>query len=148
MLVVTGPKFGKRGVRAMAECLSLGLVADIHHGAHVGTKVGPAALPLLGAFNDWAGNLPLDLVVELGDRINNLDQDADQQLTLDVAAAFRKLTVPRAHLLGNHDNHDLSRSAAACSRTVFGSSRMTLRNVSRLCSTDNSCKLRSQSSQT
>ncbi|MCB2007288.1 MAG: metallophosphoesterase, partial [Rhodoferax sp.] len=107
---------------AMSETLSLGLVADIHHGAQVGTKLGPAALPLLAAFNDWANNLPLDLVVELGDRINNLDQDADRQLTQDIAAAFGKLTLPRAHLLGNHDNHDLSRVAAeAAMQTGFHS---------------------------
>lgn len=96
----------------MSQTLSIGLVADIHHGAQAGTKVGPAALPLLRDFVHWANGHPLDLVVELGDRINNLDADADLGLTREVAAALQPLAPPRAHLLGNHDNHDLSRPQA------------------------------------
>jgi hypothetical protein len=102
----------------MNQSLNLALVADIHHGAVLGTKVGRAALPLLRDFETWANGLNLDLVVELGDRINNLDLDQDARLTTEVAAALGRISAPRAHLLGNHDNHDLSRPAAESAMQV------------------------------
>ncbi len=102
----------------MREVLSIGLVTDVHHGAQHGTKVGSAALPLLREFEHWANRHPLDLVVELGDRINNVDAAADEALTRAVAPAFSKIAAPRAHLLGNHDNHDLSRTLAEAAMQV------------------------------
>ena len=106
----------------MQEVLSIGLVADIHHGAQQGTKVGQAALPLLRDFVHWANRHPLDMIVELGDRINNVDADADEELTRMVAPAFGGIQAPRAHLLGNHDSHDLSRKRAEAAMQVdFGS---------------------------
>lgn len=106
----------------MQEVLTLGLVADIHHGAQTGTKAGPAALPLLREFAHWTNAHPLDMVVELGDRINNVDAQADARLTRDIAAAMSRITAPRAHLLGNHDNHDLPRALAeAAMQVAFGS---------------------------
>lgn len=106
----------------MRETLSIGLVADIHHGAQLGTKVGPAALPLLRDFLHWSRGHRLDAIVELGDRINNLDGDADPKLTRDVAHAFADMNVPCMHILGNHDNHDLSRAQAEEAMQVdFGS---------------------------
>ena len=92
--------------------LTLGLITDIHHGAQNGTKVGAAALPLLADFCTWANALSLDMVVEMGDRINNVDVDVDSRLTRDVAAAMSRLRAPRAHILGNHDNHAVSRPLA------------------------------------
>lgn len=106
----------------MPDILRLGLVTDIHHGAQHGTKVGAAALPLLKDFAQWANGLALDLVVELGDRINNVDPEQDERLTREVAAALQGLRAPRAHLLGNHDNHDLTRELAeAAMQVAFGS---------------------------
>lgn len=102
----------------MQEVLSLGLVADIHHGAQAGTKAGPAALPLLREFAHWANGHALDMVVELGDRINNVDANSDARLTRDIAAAMHPITAPRAHLLGNHDNHDLPRPLAEAAMQV------------------------------
>ena len=43
--------------------------------------VGP--LPLLADFCTWANALSLDMVVEMGDRINNVDVDVDSRLTSD-----------------------------------------------------------------
>ncbi len=106
----------------MPRPLSLGIVADIHHGAQAGTKCGPAAIALLGDFGHWANRHPLDMVVELGDRINNVDAQADERLTLTVAGALGGITASRAHLLGNHDSHDLPRAIAEAAMQVgFGS---------------------------
>lgn len=112
----------------MREALILGVVADIHHGAQAGTKCGPAALPLLGEFEQWANRHALDMVVELGDRINNVDPQADEQLTRAIAAAFGNIGAPRAHLLGNHDSHDLARTTSENLMQVrFGSWSRDLR---------------------
>lgn len=107
----------------MGETLNIGIVTDIHHGADAGTKVGTAALPLLNNFSNWSSNLALDFVVDLGDRINNaVDSDLDFRLTSEVAAAFSTIQVPVGHILGNHDNHDLARSAAeSAMQTSFSS---------------------------
>lgn len=102
----------------MPEVLSLGMVTDAHHGAQHGTKVGSAALPLLREFEHWANRHPLDMVVELGDRINSVDADVDEKLTRAIAPAFAGIKAPRAHLLGNHDIHDLSRTRAEVAMQV------------------------------
>ena len=87
----------------MVNPIRLALVTDIHHGANVGTKDGRHALPLLNDFCDWVETIQPDLVVDLGDRISDVDRDTDIALTQDVAAVFKRLTVPRVHLCGNHE---------------------------------------------
>ena len=83
------------------------LVADIHHGPPSGSKAGGAALPLLNGFVDGVNALPPeqrpDLVVDLGDRINDLDRERDLERLSEVAAVFGRLEVARVHLFGNHD---------------------------------------------
>ncbi len=61
----------------MPTPLKIGLISDIHHGIDVGTKLGSAAVTLMRPFVDWVNAVGPDLVVELGDRINDLDKDAD-----------------------------------------------------------------------
>ena len=93
----------------MTAPLKIALIADIHHGIDVGTKLGAAALPLLKSFVNWVNDLRPDLVVELGDRVNDLDRDTDYRWTCEVAHAFGKVIAPRVHILGNHDVMALSR---------------------------------------
>src|SRR5262245_49941049 len=94
----------------MANTLQIALIADIHHGIDQGTKLRSAALPLLQPFVDWVNAITPDLVVELGDRINDLDKDADRTWTRDIADAFTAVQRPCVHILGNHDNNQLSRA--------------------------------------
>jgi hypothetical protein len=94
----------------MANALRIALIADIHHGVDMGTKLGSAALPLMQPFVDWVNAIQPDLVVELGDRINDLDKDADLKWTRDVAHAFTAVQRPCVHILGNHDANQLSRT--------------------------------------
>lgn len=93
----------------MARTLRLAIVADIHHGRSLGTKKGHAALSLLTSVRDRIDPLGLDLIVDLGDRINNIDHKTDLGLMRDVADVFDTFGTPRAHLLGNHDNDALTR---------------------------------------
>jgi hypothetical protein len=90
------------------EKLRLALVADVHHGEDYGTKLGASALPLLERFALWCRAENPAVVVDLGDRINNVSADQDARLTAEVAAAFRAFDRPVTHLLGNHDCHALT----------------------------------------
>ena len=92
--------------------IRLALVADVHHGANHGTKLGEAALPLLARFRDWCAQTGPGLAIELGDRINDRDAEHDARLTREVAGAFSRFPVPLAHLLGNHDCFALARAEA------------------------------------
>ncbi|NKB55159.1 MAG: HAD-IIA family hydrolase [Alphaproteobacteria bacterium] len=92
----------------MTETLKLAVVTDIHHGPDRYTKKGAAALPLLRAFSDRVAAGAFDLVVDLGDRISNVDRDTDLQFMAEVASVFEEIGIPREHLLGNHDLHYIS----------------------------------------
>jgi len=91
------------------EPLKFAIVTDIHHGPTRYTKQGDAALPLLKLAVGRIGAIDADLIVDLGDRISNVDHDTDLKLMGEVAAVFDQMSTPRAHLLGNHDLHYLSR---------------------------------------
>jgi len=92
----------------MTDTLRLALVTDIHHGPTRYTKLGAEALPLLESFRDQVTDGDFDLVVDLGDRITNVDRETDMGLEREVEAVFAQIDTPRAHLLGNHDLHYLS----------------------------------------
>jgi Icc protein len=94
----------------MATALKIALIADIHHGNDIGTKLGSAALVLMQPFVDWVNAIRPDLVVELGDRINDVDKDADLKWTQDVAHVFTAVQPPCVHILGNHDANQLARA--------------------------------------
>lgn len=99
--------------------LRIAVVTDIHHGADYGAKLGSSALPLLARFRDWCAAERPDAVVELGDRINNESRETDIALTGAVANAFAAFPAETVHLLGNHDNHYLTRAEA---EAAFGRS--------------------------
>ena len=89
--------------------LKLAVVTDIHHGPTRFTKLGAFAVPLLEDFRDRVLKLDVDLVVDLGDRISNVDHDTDLGLMRDVMSVFEGMETRHEHLLGNHDLHYLSR---------------------------------------
>ena len=88
--------------------LKLAIITDIHHGPNRHTKKGSEALRLLTHFVEKASQRNFDLIVDLGDRISNVDKMKDQELAKEVAAVFQSIEVPLVHLLGNHDLHFLS----------------------------------------
>lgn len=90
----------------MRKNLKLAVVTDIHHGEEKLSKKGQASLPLLAELATTLEDWRPDLVVDLGDRINDIDGDQDDVLMAEVAAAFAGISAPRVHLIGNHDlNH-------------------------------------------
>lgn len=88
--------------------LRLCLVADIHHGADSFTKKGGAALPLLADFARFANEAGPDAVIDLGDRISDVDHNADIALEREVAEGFKAIEAPIHHICGNHDRDHLS----------------------------------------
>lgn len=86
-----------------AGALRLAIVGDIHHGADRLTKRGSKALPLLDQFLSFASRWGADMIVDLGDRISDIDRAADLSLLADVADRFAQSNLRRAHLQGNHD---------------------------------------------
>lgn len=92
----------------MMEKLRIAVVTDIHHGPTRYTKRGADALPLLNEFKTHVAAGNFDLVVDLGDRISNVDHDTDLQLEAEVISVFEGIDVPREHILGNHDLHYIS----------------------------------------
>jgi len=95
------------------ETLKLAVVADIHHGDDKLTKRGSAALGLLDDFFRFAGDWGADLVVDLGDRISDVDRETDARLLREVWERFAGLNTPHAHVNGNHDVAFLGEGANA-----------------------------------
>ncbi len=87
----------------MPEPLKLALVTDIHNGPDSPTKKGTQALTLLRDFAAFVAEEKPDLVLELGDRISDIDRETDYDCLTQVAAVFAGMAPPRYHLLGNHD---------------------------------------------
>ena len=106
----------------MPNTLKIAVIADIHHGIDVGTKLGSAAVTLMRPFVDWVNSVSPDLVVELGDRINDLDKYADIRWTKEVAKVFTEVKTACVHILGNHDDQRLARAESEdAMQTTFAS---------------------------
>jgi predicted phosphodiesterase len=92
----------------MIQPLRIALVSDIHYGKPFQGKAGDQALELLDRFVGFAQETQPDLVIDLGDRINDQSPEEDLKLLEAVAERFHRLDIPRHHLLGNHDVANLS----------------------------------------
>lgn len=88
--------------------LRIGVIADIHHGTPKFTKRGDTALALLADFAEWANTEEVDLVLDLGDRISDIDEEADLKLEVEVIDAMQAINAPIHHVCGNHDREFLS----------------------------------------
>lgn len=81
----------------------IAIIADIHHGEDRGSKRGSCAEKLVGEFLSWTETERCDLIVDLGDRISEVDPDTDFRLQSEVATWFRASKVQVRHINGNHD---------------------------------------------
>jgi predicted phosphodiesterase len=98
--------------------LRIGLVTDIHHGPDVDERVGSAALTLLRQVTQrMRDEFHPDLIVDLGDRINDTDAAADRRRLADVREVIDGATVPAVYAFGNHD---LINVAADEARAILG----------------------------
>lgn len=90
--------------------LKVALISDIHFGPDRGTKKGTSAFRLVTQFKDWLGENRCDLVVDLGDRISDVDRTTDEEMVRQVGAWFADISIPHYHLAGNHDLEALTLS--------------------------------------
>jgi len=87
----------------MKEKVRIHLVTDIHYGPDVAVKKGETALWLLDGFVRRANDMNPDLVVDLGDRISDVDRERDFLREQEVGRIFSDLDIPSRHIVGNHD---------------------------------------------
>ncbi len=97
----------------MEKRLKLAVLTDVHHGPDHETKIGRHALEMMSALIDRINSGEFDRVIEMGDRVSNVDPDTDRTHLQQVADLFMRLGPPRHHLLGNHDVVHLSREENA-----------------------------------
>lgn len=94
--------------------MKIGIITDIHYGrdGYFGTKLRRIFRDtdlLLERFVDEMNNqVKPDLVVQLGDLIEDTDLNTDRKSLERVGQYFRALNAPVVHVLGNHDRRDLS----------------------------------------
>ncbi|MEM9755562.1 MAG: metallophosphoesterase [Pseudomonadota bacterium] len=88
--------------------MCIAVITDIHHGAPSLTKRGDAALALLNRFAGFVAREAPDLILELGDRISDVDHETDLRRAREVAEALSPLDMPVHHICGNHDRDHLS----------------------------------------
>lgn len=90
--------------------MRVGLISDIHFGPDRETRRGSQADRLLEAFLEAMERFAPMLVVDLGDRIMEVDAPTDRLHTVQVRDLLRRAQVPVLHLLGNHDVAHLSKA--------------------------------------
>jgi len=88
--------------------MKIAVVADIHHGPPHHTKRGDTALDQMEITATAINAAAPDLVLDLGDRITDVDHATDLRLTSEVADAFKSIDAPIHHVCGNHDRYHLS----------------------------------------
>ena len=81
----------------------IAIIADIHHGVDRGSKKGSAAKGLFNQFLEWAHTEKCDLIVDLGDRISDVDTATDMRLQAEVSGWFKQSKIPVRHINGNHE---------------------------------------------
>lgn len=93
----------------MTKSLRILVVADVHHNPVDGPpKLCSQGLRLLEPVISQAMSGEYDLLVDLGDRIDERGADEDIGLAQEIAAVFMQARVPRVHLMGNHDSYFLA----------------------------------------
>jgi len=84
--------------------LRIGLITDIHSGPDMDTRLGSAAFPLLDRFvKEMSRRFRPDLIVDLGDRINDVSASEDVERIGRVKSRLESVGVPVLFLHGNHD---------------------------------------------
>lgn len=84
--------------------LRIGLVTDIHSGPDMDTRLGSKAFPILDRFvEEMARRFKPDLVVDLGDRTNDVDAKTDAERIRILRSWLQSVGVPVLFVYGNHD---------------------------------------------
>jgi 3',5'-cyclic-AMP phosphodiesterase len=88
--------------------LRIAILTDIHAAKQHGTKHGNQAVALLEQTLQSMMQHEPDLLLDLGDRINDINPETDMAALQSLATIFAQTQLPKVHLLGNHDVVNLS----------------------------------------
>jgi hypothetical protein len=81
--------------------LKLAIISDIHH-----APPGPDGFDVRQVVDAFVSKAIVDqaeVLIDLGDRIDDIDRETDLRLSADLADIFKRFSGPRVHLRGNHD---------------------------------------------
>ncbi|MDI9367060.1 MAG: metallophosphoesterase [Thermotogota bacterium] len=100
------------------EKLEILLVADVHMGPSNTTRPGEETPDLMERFAKEINTvIKPDILVELGDRVNNFNHEEDRRNALRFSEIIRSLCLPYYLVLGNHDLHNLTKEE---NKEIFG----------------------------
>ncbi|HBG00185.1 MAG TPA: hypothetical protein DDW87_01235, partial [Firmicutes bacterium] len=88
--------------------LRIGMISDVHYGSDSEFQKGSKAPELLSSFVSAMHEFRPHLVVDLGDRVNNLDPPSDPLHLRALVKTTGSLPCPLRYVLGNHDLVHLS----------------------------------------
>jgi 3',5'-cyclic-AMP phosphodiesterase len=83
--------------------MKLGIITDIHAGLDNDYIKGSLALKLLDEALEGLSLEHPSMLIELGDRTNDDSLEIRQNNVTELGKRFSSLSIPRHHLLGNHD---------------------------------------------
>jgi 3',5'-cyclic AMP phosphodiesterase CpdA len=83
--------------------LKIGVVTDIHNGPDMDTRIGSQAIPMLDRFVTAMRRFQPDVIIDLGDRINDVSVAEDRARIQAVRDRLASVGVPVLFLYGNHD---------------------------------------------
>jgi 3',5'-cyclic-AMP phosphodiesterase len=104
--------------------MKISIIADIHNGTESKSyrHIRDVKYPVIQAveqFVDYATNSGADVLLELGDRIDDFDHKTDMAVAKAIAPAFKRFPRERVQLLGNHDVVNLTKAE---NEEIFGCS--------------------------
>lgn len=104
--------------KAKARKLKIVLVGDIHMGPNIEYKPGEETPNLMTQFVELVNQeIKPDLVLELGDRVNNRSHEADLSNAKKLNSILKGLAAPCCFVIGNHDVLHLSKEE---NNAIFG----------------------------
>lgn len=81
--------------------MKLAIISDIHH-----APAGPDEFDVRQVVDDFVSRAiedGVEVLIDLGDRIDDIDRETDLRLSAELADIFKRFGGPRVHLRGNHD---------------------------------------------
>ncbi|MCL1916534.1 MAG: metallophosphoesterase [Desulfovibrionaceae bacterium] len=94
--------------------MKISIIADTHNGKEASTYQHArdpeySVVEAVERFVDYAMKSGADVLLELGDRIDDMDHDTDMAVAQELAQAFKRFSRERVHIMGNHDANNLSK---------------------------------------
>jgi predicted phosphodiesterase len=90
--------------------LFLRIISDIHIGEDRGDRAASKGMPIVEKIVEQTNKDKPDAFVDLGDRVMQTSFEEDGKNLTTLSKIFNKLSVPRLHSIGNHDECFMTRN--------------------------------------